>query len=90
MAGRASVLQAVGIAVVAITTCVGSAWAASVQSACKSDYYAHCSSHIPYSAGMRSCMRAAGPKLSKGCIEALISAGEVSRSEVKRRAADNR
>ena len=32
-------------------------------------------------------MRAVGYKLSKGCISALVAAGEVSKTEVARRSA---
>lgn len=51
---------------------------------CASDYYAYCSQHSPGSPEVRKCMRAAGPKLSKGCIDALIADGEVSKAEVDR------
>ncbi len=50
---------------------------------CASDYYAYCSQHAPGSPGVRKCMRAAGPKLSKACINALIADGEVSKAEVE-------
>lgn len=50
---------------------------------CASDYYAYCSQHAPGSAGVRKCMRAVGPKLSKACINALIADGEVSKAEVE-------
>ncbi|HJU32345.1 MAG TPA: hypothetical protein VJ740_12855 [Hyphomicrobiaceae bacterium] len=58
-----------------------------VQMACASDYYAYCSQHDPDGPGVRQCMRANGLKLSKSCVNALISAGEVSKEEVARRAA---
>lgn len=58
-----------------------------VKLACASDYYAHCSDHSPDSPGVRQCMRANGLKLSKGCIDALVGAGEVSKDEVARRSA---
>jgi hypothetical protein len=35
-------------------------------------------------------MRAVGYKLSKGCVDALVDAGEVSKAEVARRSASNR
>jgi hypothetical protein len=38
------------------------------------------------SPALRTCMNKAGHSLSKGCVEALIQAGEVSRAEVDRRA----
>lgn len=59
---------------------------ARVQSACAGDYFAYCSQHSPEGSGVRRCMRANGPKLSKSCVNALIDAGEVSRAEVERRA----
>ena len=53
------------------------------QMSCASDYYAYCSQHAPGSPGVRKCMRAVGPKLSKACINALIADGEVSKAEVE-------
>jgi len=60
---------------------------AAVRFACAGDYFAHCSSFSPGSAETRSCMRAVGYELSKGCISALVAAGEVSKSETERRSA---
>jgi hypothetical protein len=54
------------------------------QLSCANDYYAYCSQHSVGSAGLRQCMRAHGPRLSKSCIDALIADGEVSRAEVER------
>lgn len=51
---------------------------------CANDYYSYCSQHEVGSAGLRQCMRANGPRLSKSCIDALIADGEVSRAEVER------
>lgn len=59
---------------------------ASVQMACMSDYFAHCSSHAVGSASLRKCMSNVGAALSNRCVNALIAAGEVSKSEVQRRA----
>lgn len=50
---------------------------------CASDYYSYCSQHSIGSPGLRKCMRANGPRLSKACINALIEDGEVSRAEVE-------
>lgn len=63
---------------------------AQVRFACASDYLSNCSSYAPESAETRRCMRAVGYKLSKGCIDALVAAGEVSKSEVARRSASRR
>jgi hypothetical protein len=66
------------------------AGSARVNSACANDYLAHCSQHDPDGPGVRRCMRAVGRKLSMGCVNALIEAGEVSKNEVARRARASR
>lgn len=58
-----------------------------VKLACASDYYSYCSQHAVGSPGVRQCMRAHGSQLSAGCVDALIAAGEVSKTEVERRRA---
>jgi hypothetical protein len=52
---------------------------------CKDDYRKYCGSYGLESNALRDCMDRVGHSLSHECIEALISAGEVSRSEVERR-----
>lgn len=79
-----------GLAVViASAAFAGQAHAVSlgVKLACASDYYSYCSQHGVGTPAVRHCMRANGPKLSNRCINALIAAGEVSRTEVERRRA---
>lgn len=56
-----------------------------VKLACASDYYAYCSQHPSEGGAVRQCMRVNGPRLSKGCIDALVASGEVSKAEVRRR-----
>lgn len=56
-----------------------------VKLACAADYYKHCSAYSPGSSEVRQCMRAVGSGLSRGCVDALVSAGEVSKAEVERR-----
>ena len=58
-----------------------------VKMACASDYYSYCSQHKVGSPAVRQCMRANGLKLSNRCVNALVKAGEVSKSEVERRMA---
>lgn len=58
-----------------------------VQMACAGDYFAYCSKYPSDGPQVRQCMRANGHKLSGGCVNALIAAGEVSKAEVARRAA---
>jgi hypothetical protein len=57
-----------------------------VRVACMSDYLSNCSAHSVGSPELRKCMRAVGNRLSKGCVNALVAAGEVSKAEVTRRA----
>jgi hypothetical protein len=56
-----------------------------VKVACMSDYFNYCSQHAVGSQALRQCMRANGANLSKRCVNALVSAGEVSAAEVERR-----
>lgn len=60
-----------------------------VRSACANDYLSNCSAFKPASAETRKCMRAVGYRLSKGCISALVAAGEVSKGDTARRSASN-
>ena len=60
---------------------------AKVKFACARDYYAHCSKYSPNSPEVRTCMDEVGDKLSKRCVDALVAEGEVSETEVNRRAA---
>lgn len=82
---RTVVMSALALAALTVTTGSASAVSLRVKLACASDYYRHCSAHSPDSPGVRQCMRAVGAGLSKGCVNALVSAGEVSAAEVARR-----
>lgn len=54
-----------------------------VRQFCREDYFAHCPNHALGSANLRRCMKTAGPKLSSGCIKALVASGEISQAEVR-------
>jgi hypothetical protein len=87
-------IRSILAATLALATFAASAHQASaaslaVKMACASDYYAHCSQHDPDSPGVRKCMRAVGKNLSKGCIGALVAAGEVSKSVIEKKVASN-
>ncbi|HET6388055.1 hypothetical protein [Hyphomicrobium sp.] len=84
-ASNAAFGSALALAGVTVLSATASAVSLRVQMACASDYYAHCSAYSPTSPQVRSCMRAVGLSLSKGCVNALIAAGEVSAAEVSRR-----
>lgn len=61
-------------------TGVAAAASARVERACKSDYLQFCPSYEVGSAGLRSCMRQAGKRLSPRCIDALRDSGEIPRN----------
>lgn len=84
---RALILATAAIVGMSFQATTASAYSSSVRSACMGDYLSHCSHTMPGSAKLRSCMRKAGPRLSRGCVTALIGAGLVSKAEVRRRAA---
>ncbi len=85
-----SLVLAVTLGSVAVSSSAAHAVPMAVQMACASDYYAYCSKHDPEGPAVRACMRANGSKLSKRCVSALIAAGEVSKDEVLRRSAEVR
>ena len=83
---RTILAAAAALGAVTLSTQAG-AVSLGVKMACASDYYAHCSQHAVGSPGVRQCMRANGSKLSSRCINALIAAGEVSKSVVEKKLA---
>lgn len=84
---RSLLIPIAALASTAFTVTEAGAVSARVKVACASDYFAYCRAHAVGSPGVRQCMRAAGPKLSKRCINALVASGEVSASEVAKREA---
>jgi hypothetical protein len=52
---------------------------------CEEAYHKYCGAYGLESNALRNCMSRNGRSLPHACIEALIDAGEVSRSEVERR-----
>ena len=78
------------VGAVAFYTDQAAAVSAAVRSACVSDYFAYCSQYAVGSQALRNCMRAAGPKLSKSCVSALVAAGEVPQVKGDRRLAGAR
>ena len=60
------------------------AYSQAVINACTGDYLAYCSAYDENSARGARCMRAAAAKLSQGCADALVGAGEISKAEAKR------
>ena len=87
---RHAIIAVAGFAVALLSASQAGAVSAQVRSACAGDYLSNCSAFEPESAETRRCMRAVGYKLSSGCIQALVAAGEVSKTEVARRSASRR
>ena len=52
---------------------------------CEQAYHKYCGEYGVESNALRNCMSRNGRSLPHACIDALIDAGEVSRSEVERR-----
>ena len=80
---------AFGLVGLAVIACTGLAEAAPItkleRQQCQSDYKQYCGEYGLDSPALRTCMDKNGKHLSKGCVEALIDAGEVSHAEVERR-----
>jgi hypothetical protein len=85
IAARAVVTAAIALGGLLVAPADASALSLRVKLACASDYYKHCSAFSPGSSEVRQCMRSIGAGLSRGCVDALVSAGEVSKAEVDRR-----
>ena len=65
IAERHGLVAALAAAAWVLPVTQASAVSAKVKVACSSDYFAYCSMHKVGTPGVRQCMRAAGPKLSK-------------------------
>lgn len=55
-----------------------------VRNACGLDYQDYCSQYDPNSSAARRCFESNRRSLSKGCIRALVDAGEVPAKYLKR------
>lgn len=80
---RPASFAAAALALGGVLIGAGAANAASarVERACKSDYLQFCPAYEVGSAGLRSCMRQAGKRLSPRCIDALRDSGEIPRNK---------
>ena len=87
---RATLAAAACLASLAPLATSAFAYSEAVTSACTGDYLTYCSSYDEDSAKGQQCMRAAGAKLSQGCVNALVASGEVSKSAVASRSATKR
>jgi hypothetical protein len=77
-------LAAAGGLIALLYTAQAFAYSQAVINACTGDYLAYCSAYDENSAKGARCMRAAAAKLTQGCADALVAAGEISKAEAKR------
>lgn len=82
---RKALTAILAVGALALQVTQAAAVSPSVKIACLSDYLSYCSQHSVGSPALRQCMNANGANLSKRCVNALVSAGEVSAAEVERR-----
>ena len=83
------IIAVIGASIALVVQAVpGFAISNSVKTACMGDYFSYCSSHAVGSPALRACMNDNGHRLSRRCVRALVSAGQVSTSEVARRSAN--
>jgi len=85
----ARTIAAAAAAIAVMASGQANAASLAVELACAADYYSYCSQHPSEGSAVRTCMRVNGDKLSSRCVKALISAGEVSKSEVESKTARN-
>lgn len=60
------------------------AYTATVENACRDDYFRHCAGYPVGSASLKLCMEAKARDLSRSCVTALVDAGLVDRRRLKR------
>lgn len=84
IAARAAFAVAIAAGSFALSPGDANALSLRVKMACAGDYYRHCSAYSPGSTEVRQCMRAVGKGLSRGCVSALYSEGEMSAKDLAR------
>lgn len=87
---RRTTAAAIGMLAFVAHTSQALAVSFAVEIACAADYYSYCSSYDPDGPETRKCMRTNGVKLSRICINALFSAGEITKAEVEAHAKANK
>jgi hypothetical protein len=78
------ILAALPLVAMALSTTGAEAFSKKVRRACGLDYQDFCSMHDPASSAARRCFESNRRSLSKGCIRALVDAGEVPAKYLRR------
>lgn len=82
--GRAALVGSLQVLALAMPMATAEAASDRVKSACKDDYFRHCSAHALGSDSLRQCMRGVGENLSTGCLVALVEDGEITKQDIER------
>ena len=77
-------IAGLALAVAGVTATGAAALNKKVKNACGLDYQDYCSQYAPESAAVRRCFESNRKSLSKGCIRALVDAGEVPARYLRR------
>ena len=79
-------LKLAGLTALIAASSVTSAFAVdkAIRKACVGDYDSYCSQYAPGSAQVSRCFESNRRNLSKGCIRALVDAGEVPAKYLKK------
>jgi hypothetical protein len=85
---RTRLLTTISAAILAFTLMALPAVAAPVTERqsrdCKADYQRYCKAYALGTEALRACMSRSAKKLSNMCVEALVDAGEMTRSQADR------
>lgn len=88
--GTARILKSLSLGLVlalaglAVSPEPAAAYSQRVRKACLVDFKKFCPSYKEESPALKSCMRSNGGGISNRCIDALIDAGELTKSEIQR------
>jgi len=72
------------LAVIGVSATGALAFSKKVRKACGLDYQDFCAQYDPGSSAVRRCFESNRRSLSKGCVRALVDAGEVPRKYLRR------
>ena len=81
-------LSTYSMAAAILIVSAGAGWAQhqysqAVLNACASDYKQHCAEYGIETDALRVCMKRAGSQLTKGCVDSLVVAGEITRQQAE-------
>jgi len=81
---RNTFVGSAAFAIALLPSVEASAVSESVKSACRNDYFEHCSQYAVDTEELRQCMRKVGENLSTPCLVALVQDGQITKEDVAR------